>query len=154
MSESETPESAPESQHAASTGEAAAGLPAPSGGTTEVIQTDYQVGQHNITPKVGPLRLDIHNPVFAISGAIVLAFTVLTLALPEQAGALFGWLRPAVTNNFDWFFLLGGNIFVILCIALILSPLGRIRLGGPDATPDHSNLAWFSMLFAAGMASA
>ncbi|MBZ4690990.1 MAG: Choline/carnitine/betaine transporter [Cereibacter sp.] len=34
---------------------------------------------------------------------------------------------------------------------LILLPLGRIRLGGPEATPDHSYLSWFSMLFAAGM---
>jgi BCCT family betaine/carnitine transporter len=122
-----------------------------SGGGTEIIQTDYKVGQHNVKPKIGPLQLDIHNPVFAISGAIVLAFTVLTLALPERAGDVFGWLRPAITNNFDWFFLLGGNIFVLVCVGLILSPLGRIRLGGPDAKPDHSNLAWFSMLFAAGM---
>ncbi len=40
---------------------------------------------------------------------------------------------------------------MLVCIGLIVSPLGRIRLGGPDARPDYSNLSWFSMLFAAGM---
>jgi hypothetical protein len=41
--------------------------------------------------------------------------------------------------------------FVIVCLALIVSPLGRIRLGGPEATPDYGYVGWFSMLFAAGM---
>jgi hypothetical protein len=32
-----------------------------------------------------PLRLDIHNPVFLISGLSVVAFVFYALALPEQA---------------------------------------------------------------------
>lgn len=44
-----------------------------------------------------------------------------------------------------------GNIFVIFCLALIVSPFGRIRLGGKEATAEHSFLSWLSMLFAAGM---
>ena len=39
----------------------------------------------------------------------------------------------------------------MLCLALIVSPLGRIRLGGPEATPDFSLTGWFAMLFSAGM---
>jgi BCCT family betaine/carnitine transporter len=50
-----------------------------------------------------------------------------------------------------WFFLLSANIFVVLCLGLIISPLGRIRIGGVEAKPDFSRLSWFSMLFAAGM---
>jgi len=60
-------------------------------------------------------------------------------------------LRDWLTGNLDWFFLFSGNIFVILCLALIVSPLGKVRLGGPDATADYSYVGWFSMLFAAGM---
>jgi choline/glycine/proline betaine transport protein len=32
-----------------------------------------------------------------------------------------------------------------------VSPYGRIKLGPDDSTPDYSYLAWFSMLFSAGM---
>lgn len=115
------------------------------------IDTDYMVGQDNIQPKVGPFSLDIHNPVFAISSLTILAVVFFTLALPEQAEAFFGWLRPALTANFDWFLLLSGDIFVLVAFALIVSPLGKIRIGGNDAKPDYSYAGWLAMLFAAGM---
>ncbi|HFA60298.1 MAG TPA: BCCT family transporter, partial [Rhodospirillales bacterium] len=51
----------------------------------------------------------------------------------------------------DWFFLLSANIFVIVGLVLIVSPLGRVRIGGTEARPDYSYLSWFAMLFAAGM---
>ena len=43
------------------------------------------------------------------------------------------------------------NIFVLFCLYLIVSPLGKVRLGGVDAKPDYSYPGWFAMLFAAGM---
>jgi betaine/carnitine transporter, BCCT family len=120
-------------------------------GSTALIDTDYTVGQDNIQSRFGPFGLDIHNPVFFISGLTIVAFVFLTLALREQAEAFFGWLRPAVTSTFDWFFLLAGNIFVVLSLVLMVSPLGKVRLGGMDAKPDYSYSGWFAMLFAAGM---
>ena len=33
----------------------------------------------------------------------------------------------------------------------MVTPPGRVRLGGADARPDYSRAAWFAMLFAAGM---
>ncbi len=125
-------------------------IPAPEG-DTEIIETDYTIGQDNITPQIGPVRFDIHNPVFVTSGLSILVFVVLTLAFQNEVGPLFVALRNFLTANLDWFFLSAGNIFVILCLALIVTPLGRIRLGGPDATPDYSYAGWFAMLFAAGM---
>lgn len=107
----------------------------------------YRIGQDNITP----FGLDIHNPVFLISGLSVVAFVLLSLMFKEQAANFFGWLRPAITSTFDWFFLLSANVFVLFCLFLVLSPLGKIRLGGNDARPDFGYLGWFSMLFAAGM---
>ncbi|HSR73160.1 MAG TPA: BCCT family transporter [Kiloniellales bacterium] len=120
-------------------------------GPADLIVTDYEVGQDNIQPKIGPFGLDIHNPVFMISGLTIVVFVLFALALPAQAEAIFGWLRPTLTSTFDWFFLLAGNVFVIVCLALILSPLGKVRLGGMEATPDYSYRGWFAMLFAAGM---
>ncbi|MEO4044416.1 BCCT family transporter [Hoeflea sp. CAU 1731] len=113
----------------------------------DAIETDYEIGQDNITP----FGLDIHNPVFMISSISIVAFVILTLMFQDSASEFFVWLRNFLTQNFDWFFLSAGNIFVLFCIVLMISPLGKIRLGGPDAEPDYSYMGWFAMLFAAGM---
>ncbi|MGI3164774.1 BCCT family transporter [Pseudooceanicola sp. 200-1SW] len=126
------------------------GIPAPEG-AADVIDTDYEIGQDNIEGELGPFGFDIHNPVFLISGLCIVAFVFYTLALPEQAGSLFSWLFGAVTKGFDWFFLGAGNIFVLFCLLLIVTPLGSVRLGGAEATPDYTYIGWFAMLFAAGM---
>ncbi|MCG6111635.1 MAG: BCCT family transporter [Paracoccus sp.] len=124
-------------------------LPEPEG-PTEIIETDYSIGQDNIEGRA-PFAFDVHNPVFGISAAAVVIFTVVTLLFPSQLEPFFGGVRDTLTGNLDWFFMLAGNVFVLLCLALIVSPLGRVRLGGPDATPDFSLTGWFAMLFAAGM---
>jgi BCCT family betaine/carnitine transporter len=120
-------------------------------GKVTPIDTDYQVGQDNIVVNVGPYGLDIHNRVFAISALTIIAFVALTLMFQNQAEPMFNGIRGWLTTNLDWFFISAANIFVLICIALVVSPLGRVRLGGTEATPDYSYLSWFSMLFAAGM---
>ena len=123
---------------------------APSGAVNP-IDTDYKVGQDNIVLNVGPFGLDIHNRVFAVSGLLVVAFVVLTLAFQNQVEPMFSAMRNWLTSNLDWFFIAAGNIFVVVMLAVAVSPLGKVRLGGTEATPDYTYLGWFSMLFAAGM---
>jgi BCCT family betaine/carnitine transporter len=126
------------------------GIPQPEG-EVDLIETEYDIGQDNIEGSLGPFGFDIHNPVFLISGLSVIAFVIYALLAPTQAGDFFGWLRPTLTSTFDWFFLLAANIFVIFCLALIVLPVGKVRLGGADAKPDYGYAGWFAMLFAAGM---
>ncbi|KAA3634695.1 MAG: BCCT family transporter [Proteobacteria bacterium] len=120
-------------------------------GDANVIDTDYEIGQDNITAQIGPFGLDIHNPVFMISGLAIIAFVFLTLAFQESVGPMFSDLRSWLTSTFDWFFLGAANVFVILCLLLIVTPLGKVRLGGVNAVPEYSYAGWFAMLFAAGM---
>ena len=138
-------------------------VPAPEG-PTAVIETPYEIGQDNVQSD-GRIPFDVHNPVFGISAAAIVIFTLGTVALqyltavppidgvaqPSGVETFFTSMRGWLTGNLDWFFLIAGNIFVILCLGLIVSPLGRVRLGGPEATPDFSLSGWFAMLFAAGM---
>jgi len=126
------------------------GIPSPEG-TSHIIDTEYEIGQDNIESNLGPFGFDIHNPVFLISGMSIALFVAYALVAPQQAGEFFGWLRPALTSTFDWFFLWSANIFVVFCLFLIVSPWGSVRLGGSDAVPDYGYIGWFSMLFAAGM---
>lgn len=120
-------------------------------GDVNPIDTDYQVGQDNIAMKIGPFGLDIHNRVFLISGLAVVLFVFVTLAFQKDIAPIFGEIRGWLTTNLDWFFISAGDIFVITCLVLVVSPLGKVRLGGTEATPDYTYAGWFSMLFAAGM---
>src|SRR5690606_15728270 len=107
-------------------------------GKVNPIDTDYQIGQDNILIKIGPFGLDIHNRVFLISAITVILFVVLTISFKQQAEPVCSSMRGWLTANLDWFFISAANIFVLLCLALILSPLGKVRLGGTEATPDFS----------------
>ena len=109
--------------------------------------TDYVAGQDNVQ-KFG---FDLHAPVFPITAVLVLLFVIGTLMFPAQSKEVLDGLKWEIIGTFDWFFLLSANIFVIVSLALIFMPVGKIRLGGMDAKPEFSTLSWFSMLFAAGM---
>ena len=45
------------------------------------VKTDHEIGQDNITP----FGLDIHNPVFLISGISTLVFVAVTLMFQDGA---------------------------------------------------------------------
>lgn len=110
-------------------------------------ETQYRVGQDNVLV----LGLDVHNPVFAIAAVSVIVFVIFTLIFQEQATIAFGNLRPWLTTQFDWVFMIAVNFFVLFCIGVALSPLGRVTIGGKQAVPEYSYLSWFSMMFAAGL---
>ena len=126
------------------------GIPEPEG-KADVINTDYEIGQDNIERQIGPFGLDIHNPVFLISGIAVVIFVFYTIALPEQAAAIFSAMFNLTTKNFDWFLIGAADLVVIFALLLIVTPFGNVRLGGNEAVADYTYLGWFAMLFAAGM---
>jgi BCCT family betaine/carnitine transporter len=113
----------------------------------QIYSTDYELGQDNLQ-KWG---FDLHNPVFFVSATLIVVFVVASLLFPDQSRESLEATRNWIQNAFDWLFLSAGNLFVLFCLALIVLPVGSIRLGGDDARPDYSTLSWLSMLFAAGM---
>ncbi|QCO57166.1 BCCT family transporter (plasmid) [Pseudorhodobacter turbinis] len=124
-------------------------IPEPEG-VTEIIETDFEIGQDNVAGERF-FAFDIHNPVFPLSALMIVLFTVCTIIFQTELEPVFTSLRNTLTTNLDWFFIASGNVFVLLCLYLIVSPLGKVRLGGPLATPDYGYAGWFAMLFAAGM---
>ncbi|KXO14287.1 High-affinity choline uptake protein BetT [Moritella sp. JT01] len=110
--------------------------------------TDYQVGQDNVQ-KWG---FDIHNPVFGISAGLIFFFlSALLLVDPTTAKETLNSVRNNIMADFDVFFMWSTNFFVFFTMVLILSPLGKIRIGGVGAKAEHSTISWMAMLFAAGM---
>ncbi len=110
-------------------------------------ETEYEVGQDNVEW----MGLDLHNPVFFLSAALVLIFGITMLSFPAEAGAALNAAKNWTLNSFDWLFALAGVIVTVFCLGLAVTPLGRIRLGGMDAKPEFSLASWLAMLFAAGV---
>ncbi|SMY36213.1 BCCT family transporter [Photobacterium andalusiense] len=113
-----------------------------------IDNTDYTIGQDNVQ-KWG---FDVHNAVFGVSAGLIIIFLVaILISDPATAKAALDGVKGAIVNQFASLFIWAGNFFVLFCLALIVSPYGRIRIGGQKAKADHSTLSWLSMLFAAGM---
>lgn len=113
------------------------------------LRTDigHEVGQDNVQV----LGLDINKPVFLISAVLVIAFVIGTLLFLDSAGAAFRDMRVWITTRFDWAFMISADFFIVYCLYLAYSKLGRVRLGGPEAKPRYGYPAWLAMLFAAGV---
>lgn len=94
---------------------------------------------------------DFHPQVSIISGLLVLFFVGFTLKDPIRANEILSDIKDNITNNWNWFFIISANIFLIFPIYIMFSKLGEVRLGGPKAKPEYTNFGWYSMLISAGM---
>lgn len=126
------------------------GVPEPDG-AANVINTDYQIGQDNYQSRFAGVKLDLHTMVFSFSAIVIVFFVCFTLIFQDRAQDVFQGIFDYLTQNFSWAYLLGANIFLLVSVVLIFTPLAKVRLGGADASPDFTYRGWFAMLFAAGM---
>jgi len=110
-------------------------------------KTDYVIGQDNIQI----YGLDVHNPVFAMSAALVLIFSSLALAFPETSTSILVESRDLILDLFDTLFSLSIIALTCFILFLIISPFGRIRIGGENAKTEFKFISWVCMLFSAGV---
>lgn len=96
-------------------------------------------------------KLDVHPWVFFSSATIIVLFVGVTIFFENRVDNLFHEVQGAVSNYAGWFFVGTMNFILIYVISLLLGRFGDIRLGGEGAKPEFSTMAWFAMLFSAGM---
>jgi choline/glycine/proline betaine transport protein len=101
--------------------------------------------------KTSLFGLQVHGPVFFTSASLILLSIVLTILYRDSASELFSVIQTQVSTKTGWFFILSVNVFLVFVVYLAFSKFVRVRLGGDEAKPEFSTLAWFSMLFSAGM---
>jgi len=94
---------------------------------------------------------DIHKPVFWPSVILIFLLIAGTLIAGDAAEQVFESVRVGITEWASWLFVAAVNIFIGFALYFAFSKYGSIRLGGEDAEPDFSTMAWFAMLFSAGM---
>ncbi|WP_251977979.1 BCCT family transporter [Salinicola avicenniae] len=87
------------------------------------------------------LRPLVFWPTFLVLLVAVVASYIDLDAFLATASAL----NSAILDNFSWLFSLGSVYLLVLAVIVYFSPLGQIRIGGPDATPLLSRLRWFSI---------
>ncbi len=91
------------------------------------------------------------TPVFIISVIIAVAFILWGVIAPNHLEEVTTNIQGFLTDQFGWFYLLAATGFLAFAIFLILSPIGRIKLGKENEEPEYNYLTWFSFLFTAGM---
>ena len=94
---------------------------------------------------------DVHPHVTLMSVSILAVFILLTLMFKEDASQLFKAALAAITSTTGWFLILVTNIFIIAALYFAVGKFGNIRIGGKDALPEFSTMAWYAMLLSAGM---
>lgn len=93
----------------------------------------------------------IHGPVFWPSVFLITVLIAGTIIAGDAAESAFNTARVSITEWASWLFVAGVNIFIGFSLYFAFSKYGSIRLGGQDSEPEFSTMAWFAMLFSAGM---
>lgn len=89
--------------------------------------------------------------VFYPAAAIILAFVLVTLVIPEPFKAFVDRGNEVIVDGLGWYYVLIVTGFVFFCVWLAVSRLGDITLGPDEEPPTYRLGSWFAMLFAAGM---
>ncbi len=101
--------------------------------------------------KVRKFFKTVNFTVFWISMFVVIAFVLFGVLYPDPAKAGFDAIHGFITEYFGWYYLLAVTFFLVFALWLMFSRYGSIRLGPAREKPEFSFVAWFSMLFSAGM---
>jgi choline/glycine/proline betaine transport protein len=89
--------------------------------------------------------------VFFPAALLVFAGVGFAVMSHDRAETVFSGISTWLADNMGWLYLLGVALFLFACIIIGLSEWGRIKLGPQDSEPEYGFIAWFAMLFSAGM---
>ncbi|MEM9491162.1 MAG: BCCT family transporter, partial [Myxococcota bacterium] len=92
--------------------------------------------------------------LFWVSLPICAFIGILGIALPNSFAETTNALIRQILQVGDWYFIISMSVFVVFCVVIAASRYGSVRLGKPGEKSEFGFLAWFAMLFAAGMGSA
>lgn len=93
------------------------------------------------------LRMSIFMPM-----SIIFILAIVTgIMAPEAFFKAENSIAEFAFVNFGWLFQISGNIFLFMCLYLMFSKYGNIKLGGKDAKPELSYWSWFAISLCAGI---
>ena len=115
------------------------------------MENNTSVSEGEIRTNTQFLGLDVNLPVFSFSSGLAIIFSILVLIYPEISYELLTNARNFVVAWFGTLFTVTMSVITLVIFFLIVSPFGKIRLGGKDSVPEFGFASWVCMLFAAGV---
>ena len=89
------------------------------------------------------------------SSVTVILFALMLVAIVVNAEQFYHVLNNLVMNNLmwgvGWVSSMVCLFMVIMCVVIMVTPLGRIKLGGPNAQPKFSYMQWFGISLCTGI---
>ncbi|MCM3409691.1 glycine betaine uptake BCCT transporter [Metabacillus litoralis] len=89
--------------------------------------------------------------VFYISLVVLSLVVIAGVIIPNQLEQITSNIQGFFSDAFGWYYLILVTIVLVICLYLLISPVGRIKLGNQDEKPEFSTPTWIAMLFSAGM---
>jgi choline/glycine/proline betaine transport protein len=99
---------------------------------------------HRLTKDVAPL------PFFG-SAIISLGLIIMACLAPDTSARWFQSANDWIIRELGWYYMLAVGGFVVFLLFLAISPLGKVKLGPDESSPDYSFGTWIAMLFSGGM---
>ncbi|MGJ9421453.1 BCCT family transporter [Aeromicrobium sp. CF3.5] len=93
----------------------------------------------------------VHGPVFYPAVAILLTVVLSAVIFPTFTSDVINGAQSSVISGVGWYYTLTVSGFVIFALWMGIGRFGDIKLGKDDDEAEFSLMAWFAMLFAAGM---
>ena len=92
---------------------------------------------------------------WTVMSVTVVLFIAMLAAILVNAEKFYDILNNFVMNNamwgLGWFSSLVCLGMVIFCIVVMVTPLGKVKLGGPNAKPKFSMMQWFGISLCTGI---
>ncbi|MDO6517641.1 BCCT family transporter [Zobellia uliginosa] len=95
----------------------------------------------------------LKNPLLALPIGFLVLFTLIVFFATEKSYEFIELASIWVRNYFGFFYLYLGLGCVLFLIIIALSPIGNIKLGKKESSPEYSLWSWTAMLYSAGMGS-
>lgn len=91
------------------------------------------------------------NSTLGITAIVMVSvFILYTILLGKTASEHFFGIKTWIEQTLGWYYIAIMMLAFLVCMFVLFSKAGRVRLGRDDERPEFSNFAWFSMLFGCG----
>lgn len=88
---------------------------------------------------------------FSVSFLSVLAFIICAIASPRVFTKFMDDLQALIARDLGWAFVFVSFLTMLFAFAIMVSPIGSIRIGGREARPDFGVIRWFSISLCSGI---
>ena len=99
----------------------------------------------------GGLWHGLHPGMGLAAKGMVAAFVLFTILNVEFANGVYTAVRDWIQASLSWYYITTLCVVFFVCMYLMLSRHGKVRLGSDESRPEFSYFSWFAMLFSAGV---